>query len=91
MIFSFIPTPTLYFRLFSDCYLRLKVNVGYIKQLTLLGSFHGKLNLKNGPKCHGFRQVVIALSINNYCSVLDAIGAKFIGPYGGIQVDKQKV
>ena len=51
------------------------------------GSFHGKVNHKNGQNEIVFDRCTRLLSI----LLLAAIGAKLIGPHGGLQVDKPKV
>ena len=54
---------------------------------TTMGSFHGKVNLKNGQNEIVFDSLWYPLSI----LLLAAIGAKLIGPHGGLQVDKEAV
>ena len=50
-----------------------------------IGSFNGKVNLKNGQNEIVFDKLWYPLSI----LLLTAIGAKFIGPHGGLQVGKK--
>ena len=51
------------------------------------GSVHRKVNLKNGRNEIVFDRVWYPLSI----LLLAAIGAKLIGPHGGLQVDKKRL
>ena len=53
-----------------------------LKKKRLIGSFHGKVNLKNGQ--NEIDRLWYPLSI----LLLAAIGAKLIGPHGGLQVGK---
>ena len=55
--------------------------------LNALGSFHKIVTLKNGQNEIVFDRLWYPLSI----LLLTAIGAKLIGPYGGLQVDKEAV
>ena len=50
-------------------------------------SLHGNVNLKNGQNEIVFDRCTCPLSI----LLLAAIGAKLIGPHGGLQVDKEAV
>ena len=63
-----------------------QIAILYISMSTL-GSFHEIVTLKNGQNEIVFDRLWYPLSI----LLLAAIGAKLIGPHGGLQVDKQKV
>ena len=52
----------------------------------IVGSFHEIVTLKNGRNEIVFDRLWYPLSI----LLLAAIGAKLIGPHGGLQVDKKK-
>ena len=53
-------------------------------RILITGSFHRKVNLKSSQNEIGFDRLWYPLSI----LLLAAIGAKLIGPHGGLQVDK---
>ena len=52
----------------------------------IVGSVHGKVNLKNSRNEIVFDRYWYPLSILLFA----AIGAKLIGPHAGLQVDKKK-
>ena len=56
----------------------------FLKKRRIFGSVHGKVNLKNSRNEIVFDRLWYPLSI----LLLAAIGAKLIGPHGGLQVDK---
>ena len=62
------------------------VNSGETSLSSSVGSVHRKVNLKNGRNEIVFDRLWYPLSI----LLLAAIGAKLIGPNGGLHVDKQK-